>query len=259
MPFRTYDAGSVPDLVSDSDVLAGKVDGFYTEGQGYGAFNAISATGQHSLALGYNALATGLESLAIGANCAATARKATAIGPEAMANEESTVSVGTTYQQRRIVNVADPTSDTDAATKGYVDGIVGSHREVFSASPEIVSTEMLVGTDGWMPGDGGELSGYSSLMYDGKRVYSDGIIQFTDSFHYTVEANSPIVVKVIFNYPDEIIPDNSINYPIHLFEDDGAYIGTAYFRHTSGELELYIAAICAWGLYEDAQFNVILG
>lgn len=220
MAFKTYDASDAPDLVSESSVLAGKLD----------ASEQIDGTIR--LAQDFAG------SFDVGSY---------AQGPSS------------TPTPRQIHHVATPTADTDAATKGYVDGIVGSPREVFSASPEIITTEMLVGTDGWMPGDGGELSGYSNLVYDGKRVYSDGIVQFTDSFHYAIATNSPIVVKVVFNYPDEIIPDNSINYPIHLFEDSGAYIGTAYFRHTAGELELYIAAICAWGLPKNAQFNVALG
>lgn len=48
---------------------------------------------------------------------------AVALGAESVARDDKTVSMGNDKFTRRIVNVTDPINPTDAATKGYVDGI----------------------------------------------------------------------------------------------------------------------------------------
>ena len=65
-------------------------------------------------AFGAGASATGGRAIAIGADAHATATGAIALGENSLANVANTVSVGNATTQRRIVNLADGTQDTDA-------------------------------------------------------------------------------------------------------------------------------------------------
>lgn len=83
-----------------------------------------SSADSWATAVGGDAAATGIQSTAVGSDATASAGMSVAIGAGSQATEERTFSVGNSAQYRRIVNVADPTADADAATKAYVDKVV---------------------------------------------------------------------------------------------------------------------------------------
>lgn len=90
-----------------------------------------SATGDKSTAVGASATVSGAQSDALGASSSVSGASSVALGFGSVASDNSVVSVGSgvsteSYGKRRIVNVDDPTGDSDAATKGYVDKAVGS-------------------------------------------------------------------------------------------------------------------------------------
>ena len=108
------------DAAGDGSLAVGEGSGAYAEGSIAIGRNAVAETdGEYALAVGYSANASGKNSVAIGYN--------------SVASEAYTVSVGGNGTTRRIVNVAEGTADTDAATVGQlaslgskVAGIVGA-------------------------------------------------------------------------------------------------------------------------------------
>lgn len=77
--------------------------------------------GDNSVAIGGCAESSYEKGVAIGSDAITTGAYSVAIGSDSYTEEDYTVSVGSSSQTRRIVNVADPTGDQDAATKAYVD------------------------------------------------------------------------------------------------------------------------------------------
>ena len=91
----------------DDSLAVGEGAGAYAEGSIAIGRNAVAETdGEYALAVGYSAKASGKNSVAIGYN--------------SVASEAYTVSVGGNGTTRRIVNVAESTADTDAATVGQL-------------------------------------------------------------------------------------------------------------------------------------------
>ena len=91
----------------DDSLAVGEGAGAYAEGSIAIGRNAVAETdGEYALAVGYSAKASGKNSVAIGYN--------------SVASEAYTVSVGGNGTTRRIVNVAEDTADTDAATVGQL-------------------------------------------------------------------------------------------------------------------------------------------
>lgn len=89
----TYGANDVPDLVSASSVLGGKIDGTAANGE-----VKIFPMDWDSSSLADPRINVGIDDSTGGSN----------------------------VKLRRITNVATPTADSDAATKGYVDGLINT-------------------------------------------------------------------------------------------------------------------------------------
>ena len=104
------------------------------------AFGDSAETGNYeSIAIGVSSKNSGYGSISVGAHSKASGEKSVALGAYSVADEENTVSVGGMYKAyvgvdtltgaaiyenklltRKIVNVADGTKDTDAATVGQI-------------------------------------------------------------------------------------------------------------------------------------------
>ncbi|CDY74556.1 surface protein [Caballeronia glathei] len=78
------------------------------------------ATGDQALAFGASARSTSDNSVAVGYGAQASRNNSVALGANSVASGENLVSVGSTTLKRRIVNVADATSDNDAVNLGQV-------------------------------------------------------------------------------------------------------------------------------------------
>lgn len=78
------------------------------------------ASSEYALAIGRNAKADTSDGVAIGPNAHAIA-SAVALGTSSVANMNGTISIGNDDTKRRIMNVAGPTYQNDAANKKYTD------------------------------------------------------------------------------------------------------------------------------------------
>ena len=90
------------------------------------ALGANATAGQYSLSIGYYTNTVPNYSTAVGpyAKVLTGATNATAIGYQSEASEAETISVGKSTNKRRIVNVADGTTATDAATVGQIPVVI---------------------------------------------------------------------------------------------------------------------------------------
>lgn len=79
------------------------------------------ATGPNATAVGGQASASGFNSSAFGHNSSATGFNSVAIGDSSVADQANTVSVGSAGAERRVVNVANAVSATDAVNKSQLD------------------------------------------------------------------------------------------------------------------------------------------
>lgn len=154
----TGGSGTAPDYIAagpkDDPVPSATAYGTGSIALGYGAkVIGTSGTTDHSLAVGYNAqvtsasaiamgddaLAEGLRSVAIGRNAKTTANHSVALGYNSVASEEYTVSVGSSGAERRIVNVAAGTADTDAVNKGQLDAAVAGITGGEGGTPDFIA------------------------------------------------------------------------------------------------------------------------
>lgn len=129
--------GVATQVNGDSNVVIG--DSARAEGIASTAVGPGSEAKNGGAAIGYHAQSTSEYSIALGTSAKASANGAVALGALSTADEENTVSVGGIYKEfvgydpatrdpiyenkfltRRIVNVADGTKNTDAATFGQI-------------------------------------------------------------------------------------------------------------------------------------------
>ncbi|HGK7302909.1 TPA: YadA-like family protein [Stenotrophomonas maltophilia] len=87
---------------------------------------AVSESATSGFALGSSSRVDGNGSVAIGAQAWVTAKNSVALGYGSRADEEGTVSVGNASVRRRIVNVANGSNATDAATVGQLRGALAT-------------------------------------------------------------------------------------------------------------------------------------
>jgi trimeric autotransporter adhesin len=94
----------------------------------FGETSALDATasGLNSVAIGALAQAMGDNSLAIGASARALGLNSVAIGYGSSTMQDNTFAVGSNTSKRRIVNVADATSSTDAVTFGQMNAAIAA-------------------------------------------------------------------------------------------------------------------------------------
>ena len=98
------------------------------------------ATGKASIAFGKDTIVTGEKSVAIGADNKITGANTFVLGTGIVSNaenavilgkdsvgENNTVSVGATGKERRIINVGDPTQNTDAVNLQYMKKYVSNN------------------------------------------------------------------------------------------------------------------------------------
>ena len=87
---------------------------------------SANASGGSAIALGNSASATSDSAIAIGNSASASAKNSVAIGTNSTATEDNVVSVGSSGTQRKIINVADGSVASDAATVGQLNSKVGT-------------------------------------------------------------------------------------------------------------------------------------
>ncbi|WP_230469058.1 MULTISPECIES: YadA-like family protein [Burkholderia] len=130
--------------------------------------NAVSG---NSVALGVNASASGTSALALGTGASASAINSVALGANSVANQIGVVSVGQVGSERRIVNVGDAQSGTDAvnlrtleekigagstATLNQVNDQVAEIKSTLNAMPQAAASSDYFVADG--AGDGSDAS-----------------------------------------------------------------------------------------------------
>ncbi|CAB3768644.1 hypothetical protein LMG29542_05912 [Paraburkholderia humisilvae] len=115
----------------------------------FGDTNALDATaaGADAVAIGGFAQAMGDGALAIGANARAMAANSVAIGYGSSTSQANTFAVGSTTSKRRIVNVADGVSISDAVTVGQMNTAIGAAitNAGVKSSGNLVTSMMLLG------------------------------------------------------------------------------------------------------------------
>ena len=133
-------------------IAIGEGSGAYAEGSIAIGRNAVAETdGEYALAVGYSAKASGKNSVAIGYN--------------SVASEAYTVSVDGNGTTRRIVNVAEGTADTDAAT-------VGQLASLGSEVARIVGADIVY--------DGGSFSGAINIGGTDYKTIKEALIALYD-------------------------------------------------------------------------------
>lgn len=141
-----------------------------------------SATGVYSTAVGFDAQANGntatafgalseagAGSVALGAAARATGASSVAIGTSSRAEEDYTVSFGSSTIKRRLVNLADGTAATDAATVGQMDSRIAAASAAASAYADLGDARTLAAAQTYA--DQGD-----AQTLDAARAYTDSQI-----------------------------------------------------------------------------------
>lgn len=137
--------------------------------------------------------AAGSDAIGANAHVAGAVQHAVALGAESVANEDKTVSMGNDSFKRRIVNVENPTNDTDAATKVYVDSFTTQVIEIGSVTSTLTSDQLNTLENNW-PNVILTTANTNTAYFPGSRVTNDqGIDIFT---LYAIDSTTNNVVQV---------------------------------------------------------------
>jgi autotransporter adhesin len=206
----------------------------------FGVTNApdATATGTDSVAIGGNAFAQGQGTLAIGANANAGAANAVAIGFGSQATEANTFAVGSRTNKRQVVNVADGTRDSDAATVGQVSkqiqAAIGTTTTVMSANARSLSISPMAATSSLTPDEliisgptnkGGQLAatGTDSLaMGLNSQAKADYAVAAGQNVVVTGEEGVGVGQKVVVNGKQGV----AIGSQTSVFADNAVAIGS---------------------------------
>lgn len=138
---------------------------------------SVASAGDYATAIGHGASTSATGATAIGCAASAQGEQSVAIGFGALATEEHTVSVGNSRNvpaiYSRIVNVANPTADQDAATKSYVDTKVASAGGSYTLPAATATTlggikvgsNLSITSDGTLSATGGSSSGFNPATF----------------------------------------------------------------------------------------------
>ncbi len=131
------------------------------------------ATAERAVAFGDNASATAKRAVALGVGASATASSAVALGSSSVADEDDTVSVGSWSLKRKIVNVADGTASSDAATWGQ---LIKNTTDPYTFDEDGIATILTNGTD---------LTGKNNTAFKLKLSITGGSIANNDTGYVT--------------------------------------------------------------------------
>jgi autotransporter adhesin len=115
--------------------------------------SAAIATGGEAVAIGGGAYASGLRSLAIGSGARSQFADSVALGSNSRATAANTISVGDVGSERRIMNVANGVSTSDAATFGQLTALQTSVAQQLAAQSSGVKSMLLGAPLGATPVD----------------------------------------------------------------------------------------------------------
>lgn len=183
--------------------------------------NAASASGNSSSSFGYGSSSSATHATAIGAISTAASPNSVALGNNSATteNDGNAVSVGkdavldsdgvatTEEYTRRIIHVSEPTSDSDAATKGYVD----------SNSKPFVLT----------------------VTYDETDASSYSVDQTHDEVLAAYNNGQQVNVKIV-NYPNIVAP---VTLPLMLYKNDSfVFSGAGTLDDTSMSMTAIVSS-----------------
>lgn len=144
---------------------------------------SAKAQGAHATAVGETAIASGSNSLAIGHNATTStaASNSIALGAGSQANEADIVSVGSDTVKRRVTNLAEGVSATDAATVGQIGKIASSSAKDAVVVDDGTNTTVTLDTAG------GKNTYKVNVVADGKIASGDTGIVTGDTVHKKFE------------------------------------------------------------------------
>ena len=204
-------SSAVSGVVANPDTTTGQ--GSTTTRNTIAIGNGSKSLASNSIAFGNDAITNNDNSVAIGASARTNAAGSVAIGNASVTTEANTVSFGSGSLQRRLVNVAAGTADTDAVNFGQLKSLTNS--TVFGSG---TSTEITpAGTDS----SGGTIPAVhaqnAAILGNNAKVLADGAVAIgVDSIAQTrvVETTDPTSGTVTRTVPNGyLMPSSGVTDP----------------------------------------------